>query len=447
MSIYIPLAAKYRPQKFSDVIGQDITIKIITNGLQKNRLGAAMLFSGTRGVGKTTIARILAKAFRCENSNPEPCCKCESCIEFSKNNQIDVIEIDAASNTSVDDVREIIESCRYKPTTGKFKVFIIDEVHMLSKSAFNALLKTLEEPPEHVKFLLATTETHKIPETILSRVLKFDLKKIDVNLITQYLSSICNQENIIANLEVLSLIAKAAEGSIRDGLSILDQAINMADGNELSAVYVKAMLNFSEDVDIVDLLNLIISANVKSSIMKYRDIIKSDVSCEQIASILLDYIHALTCIKTDVEIIEHTISDELMPKIRSISKDISIAALSRMWQMLIRGIGEITICERPEIVLEMIIMRIAYASGLPDLQDIINGSSTPKCCDASKNDLSVNKINSTADKEISNGFSENLKHTIELNTDTNINLNVSTHNALFEEAVKMFPSAKFNAEG
>jgi DNA polymerase-3 subunit gamma/tau len=190
------LATKYRPQKFSDIIGQDMTVKIITKGLMKNRLGSALLFSGTRGIGKTTLARILAKAWRCENradTDPEPCCQCMSCRNFLRGDQIDVVEIDAASNTGIDDVREIIESSRYAPTFGKFKIFIVDEVHMLSKSAFNALLKTLEEPPAHVKFLFATTETYKIPETVMSRVLKFDLKKsrygIDDSVSIVYLQS------------------------------------------------------------------------------------------------------------------------------------------------------------------------------------------------------------------------------------------------------------------
>jgi DNA polymerase-3 subunit gamma/tau len=252
MSHYIPLATKYRPQKFSQVVGQDITVRIITRGMQKNRLGSALLFAGTRGVGKTTIARILAKALRCTHSDPEPCGKCESCLGFLRDNQIDVIEIDAASNTGVEDVREIIESCRYRPTTGQYKIFIIDEVHMLSKSAFNALLKTLEEPPEHVKFLMATTETHKIPETILSRVLRFDLKRVDQDLIAQYLSTICNQEDISANADALSLIARAADGSIRDSLSILDQAINLAEGNRIDLQDVKDLLNFAEDADLIE---------------------------------------------------------------------------------------------------------------------------------------------------------------------------------------------------
>ncbi|MDR2158268.1 MAG: DNA polymerase III subunit gamma/tau [Holosporaceae bacterium] len=378
MNAYIPLATKYRPQRFSDVIGQDMTLKIITRGIQKNRLGQSLLFSGTRGIGKTTIARIVAKAFRCENhteDDPEPCCRCESCLNFAKGNQIDVIEIDAASNTSVDDVREIIESSKYRPTIGKFKIFIIDEVHMLSKSAFNALLKTLEEPPPHVKFLFATTETYKIPETIMSRVLKFDLKRIDVDLIAQYLSSVCNQEKIAANAEALALIARAADGSIRDSLSILDQAINISENNELSLQNVKDMLNISDDDDLIDLLNLIFSADIKSTVKKYREIIKNNVSCGKIINALMDYIHALTCIKTNVPTLESIVSEDLLPKLKKLSEKISLASASKIWQMLVKGMEELKFCERPEIVLEMILIRIAYASELPDLQELIKNIS------------------------------------------------------------------------
>ncbi|MDR2781242.1 MAG: DNA polymerase III subunit gamma/tau [Holosporaceae bacterium] len=376
MAVYIPLATKYRPQKFSEVIGQDIVVKIITRGMQKNRLGAAILFSGTRGVGKTTIARILAKAFRCENhadNDPEPCCKCESCLNFLRGNQIDVVEIDAASNTSVDDVREIIESSRYKPTIGEFKIFIIDEVHMLSKSAFNALLKTLEEPPPHVKFLFATTETYKIPETVMSRVLKFDLKRIDADLIAQYLSSVCNRENIAASAEALALIARAADGSIRDSLSILDQAINLSVGSELSASDVKDMLNISDDNDAVELLDLLFSANAKNAITKYREIVKGNAIGTKIINSLVDYIHVLTCIKANIPPLEVVVSDDLMPKLMKLAEKISLAAVSRIWQMLLKGMEELKFCERPDVVLEMLLIRITYASGLPDLQELISG--------------------------------------------------------------------------
>lgn len=404
MSVYIPLATKYRPQRFADVIGQDITVKIIMNGMMKNRLGAAMLFSGTRGVGKTTIARIVAKAFRCEHSTPEPCGKCESCQSFANGSQIDVIEIDAASNTGVDDVREIIESCRYKPTTGKFKIFIIDEVHMLSNSAFNALLKTLEEPPEHVKFLMATTETYKIPETILSRVLKFDLKRIETDVLAQHLSTICNQENVVANADVLTAIAKAADGSIRDSLSILDQVINISDKNEISMDDVRNILGISDESDIIDLVKLILVSNVKAAVQKFRNILTSDISCEKVANTILDYIYALTCIKSDIELPNGTIQSDLIEKLRLLAQNVSLPALTRMWQMLLRGIEEIKMCDRPEIVLEMMLIRITYASGLPDLQDIITGNNdVSSYCDGkseNKTGIDVNNIGSNATNNI-----------------------------------------------
>lgn len=422
MSVYIPLATKYRPQRFADVIGQDITVKIIMNGMIKNRLGAAMLFSGTRGIGKTTIARIVAKAFRCEKSNPEPCGKCASCLSFSNGSQIDVIEIDAASNTGVDDVREIIESCKYKPTTGKYKIFIIDEVHMLSNSAFNALLKTLEEPPEHVKFLMATTETYKIPETILSRVLKFDLKRIDANVLAQHLSTICNQENVIAGADVLMAIAKAADGSIRDSLSILDQVINITDKNEISIDDVRNILGMSDESDIVELLKLILSSNVKLAVHKLREILTENILCEKIANTILDYIHAITCIKNNIELQNGEMAENVLPQLKTIAKNVSLPALTRIWQMLIRGMKEIKMCDRPEIVLEMIIVRIAYASGLPDLVDIINGNEI------------ANKVSEIA-AEKEKVPAQDLK---EVKSPENI---ASSASSLVDEALKMFPDA------
>ncbi|MDR1334908.1 MAG: DNA polymerase III subunit gamma/tau, partial [Holosporaceae bacterium] len=362
MSYYVPLATKYRPQKFSQVVGQDIVVRIITQGMLKNRLGSAMLFAGTRGVGKTTIARILAKAFRCANSDPEPCGKCESCLDFLRGGQIDVIEIDAASNTGVEDVREIIESCRYKPTTGQFKIFIIDEVHMLSRSAFNALLKTLEEPPEHVKFLMATTEIHKIPETILSRVLRFDLKRVGRDLIAQYLSSICNQENISVSVDALAIIAGAADGSIRDGLSILDQVINIGNGSRIDLQDVRDLLNFSKDADLIELLQFIFSSDVKAAVLKYREIMKGDVSAESVVNTLLDYVHALSLKKTSVDLGDNILDDAVISQLNRLESKVSLPALSRLWQMLLKGLEELRFCDHQNIVLEMIIIRIAHVS-------------------------------------------------------------------------------------
>lgn len=420
--MYIPLATKYRPQKFADVVGQDIVVKILTRGIQKDRLGAALLFAGTRGVGKTTLARIVAKSLRCEGrdpNDPEPCCKCRACLEFLHNSQMDVIEIDAASNTSVDDVREIIENCRYKPTTGKYKIFIIDEVHMLSKSAFNALLKTLEEPPEHVKFLFATTETYKVPETILSRVLRFDLKNLEPGLIAQHLSAICNQEGISAEAEALALVAKAANGSVRDSLSILDQAIDMADNNSLTLDNVRDMLNVTDDSDTADLLEIIIHGNVKAAIEKYRSLISAGAEPSGLINVLMDFVHALACIKSNVG------TSVTINKLKELAQNVSLAALSKIWQMLIKGSEELKFCDRPEIVLEMIIMRICYAAPLPDLdvivKQIMNGKGQPS--PATKKDnfshVGVSLSTTEAKKEASD--------------DNDLSL---------DDAMKMFPGAK-----
>ncbi|MBE6447100.1 MAG: DNA polymerase III subunit gamma/tau [Alphaproteobacteria bacterium] len=372
--MYIPLATKYRPQKFSDVVGQDIVVKILSKAVQKDRVGHAILFSGTRGVGKTTLARILAKSLRCEkrqSSESDPCCKCQSCQNFSKDSQIDVIEIDAASNTGVDDVREIIESCRYRPSSGMYKIFIIDEVHMLSKSAFNALLKTLEEPPPHVKFLLATTETYKVPETILSRVMRLDLKNVDENVIAQYLSSICNQEGIVAGADVLNLIARAANGSIRDSISILDQAINMLDNNMLILSDIQEMLGFTDDKVMVGLFASVLSGNLKESIIQYRKIIASGGSPEVIVSRLMDYVHLASCMKSQIELLPDVVLSDCESEFRRIVEKTSLAVLTRIWQMLVKGSYELKFTDRPELVVEMLLMRISYSSDIPDLYQII----------------------------------------------------------------------------
>lgn len=410
--MYVPLANKYRPQKFADVVGQDIAVKILTKAILKDRVGHSILFTGTRGVGKTTLARILAKTLRCENRQPneyEPCGKCESCLNFSKDNQIDVIEIDAASNTGVDDVREIIESCRYKPTTGKYKIFIIDEVHMLSKSAFNALLKTLEEPPEHVKFLMATTEIYKIPETILSRVLRFDLKNVDSVLIAQYLSTICNQENISVGAEALSLVARFANGSIRDSLSILDQILNVADNNSLTAKQVREILCVSDDNDLLELFELIMSSNLKDSVKKYREIISNDVSAKTVLVRMMDFVYFATCAKTNLKIPEKTLPEESENKLQKIAQNVTLSSLSRIWQMLVKGADELRICDRQEIALEMMIIRIIYASNFPDLNEFLKK-------------LKTNSFATSEDRDITSQTSE--------------------PTSLLAEAMKSFPNAK-----
>lgn len=411
--MYVPLATKYRPQKFSDVVGQDIVVKILMRGLQKDRLGSALLFAGTRGVGKTTLARILAKAWCCNNrQDGEPCCKCESCVEFARGGQIDVLEIDAASNTGVDDVREIIESSRYLPTSSKYKIFIIDETHMLSKSAFNALLKTLEEPPAHAKFLMATTEPHKIPDTVLSRVLRFDLRSLDAELIAQHLSSICNKERIPIPAESLALIADSADGSVRDALSLLDQAANLVENDSIQTKDLLDMLHMSDDTEILTLLKLLLAKNTQGAIQQYRKILNDACTPANILETLMNYIHILTCLQLNVEPRKNMANEHIVRQLQDECSSVSAPALSRIWQLLVKGAEEINIGERADVLLEMILIRIIYATTLPDLRDILhnNAKNSPQNT-LSKTEAQDLPINSVSD-------------------------------SLLEKAHKMFPNAK-----
>lgn len=377
MSVYIPLARRYRPKKFSEVVGQDIVVKILSQALENGRLGSAILLNGTRGIGKTTIARILAKIIRCENPKLDACGECQPCKEFDSNN-MDVLEMDAASHTSVDDIREIIDSCKYLPSTGKYKVFIIDEVHMLSKSAFNALLKTLEEPPAHVKFIFATTELYKIPETILSRCLRFDLKRIDVNLLTQFLANVCAKEGVKFEEGAIRLIGKAANGSIRDSLSILEQAINVSD-SELVETQIREMLGGMSYSDALELLRKILDSDAKSAVSMVRTAILGGTSPGEVINTIMNLVHKMTCLRVGANyfgdcVLQH--DDEL--SISILAKSMPISRLSTLWQMLNHGANENHDTSNKAIALEMLIIRLCYAASIPDLAEIIEGKSKPK---------------------------------------------------------------------
>ena len=265
---YKVLARKYRPQKFRDLVGQDLLVEILTSAITNKRVAHAYILTGVRGVGKTTTARLIAMSINCqkrEEVDPEPCGNCDSCNSTGIDSNLDVIEMDAASNTGVDDVREIIDNVKYKPVIGNYKIFIIDEVHMLSKSAFNALLKTLEEPPEHVKFIFATTEVKKIPITVLSRCQRFDLLRIENNTLLRHLSNIVKKENIDIDKDAISLIVRSADGSIRDGLSLLDQAITNQN-IKIDAKSISNMLGLAEREKILDLLEKILKGEASESI-------------------------------------------------------------------------------------------------------------------------------------------------------------------------------------
>jgi len=268
---YRVLARKYRPQTFADLIGQEALVRTISNAIAKNRLAQAYILTGIRGIGKTTSARIIARALNCVGADgqggmtPQPCGVCKHCTDIANDCHVDVIEIDAASNTGVDNVREIIEGAKYNPLSARYKIYIIDEVHMLSKSAFNALLKTLEEPPERLKFIFATTEIRKVPVTILSRCQRFDLRRIEAEMLCDYFKTILEKEDVTAETEAVALIAKAADGSVRDGLSLLDQAIAHGDGM-VKTEDVKRMLGIFDKTQLFDLYEKLMKGQVKESL-------------------------------------------------------------------------------------------------------------------------------------------------------------------------------------
>ncbi len=360
---YRVLARKYRPQKFKDLVGQDLTVQILTNAIINNRLAHAYLLTGVRGVGKTTTARIIAMSINCQNreqNNSEPCGNCDSCKAIRLDSNLDVIEMDAASNTGVEDIREIIDNVKYKPIIGKYKIFIIDEVHMLSKSAFNALLKTLEEPPEHVKFIFATTEIKKIPITVLSRCQRFDLLRIENKILNNHLVNIINKEKIDIDNSAISLIVRAADGSIRDGLSLLDQAISNQN-LKIDTKTVAAMLGLAEREKIFDLLEKILEGNSIEALKLYKNLYNLGADVIMIFDELINVIHFLTQIK-----ITPSIKDDIyIPEIERsrgliLSSNISLNNLNIIWQILFKGFQELQTGFHLFQHGEMLILRIIY---------------------------------------------------------------------------------------
>ena len=331
---YEVLARKWRPKSFESLVGQDNTVQALSNALDNDRLHHAYLFTGTRGVGKTTIARILAKSLNCEQGiSSKPCQKCSTCSDIDKGRFIDLIEVDAASNTQVDNMRDLLENSQYAPTSGRFKVYIIDEVHMLSKSAFNAMLKTLEEPPSHVKFILATTDPKKIPVTVISRCLQFNLKQMTAENISGYLKDILKEEKINAEDEGLDIIAKAAHGSMRDALSILDQGIAYS-GVEISTKKIISMLGTIDDTFLVSILNALVESN-GSEIMRLskemnQKSISFDLALEELARLIYK-------ISTH-QIISDSLNDSSLNKeIKKLSTLLTAESLQLSYQIAING--------------------------------------------------------------------------------------------------------------
>ena len=369
---YRVLARKYRPKNFSDLIGQEALVRTLTNAFTTGRIAQGYMLTGVRGIGKTTTARLIARALNYPNGPtmdmPEMTGGCEAILE---SRHIDVIEMDAASNTGVDNMREIIDSVRYAPVQAKYKVYIIDEVHMLSKSAFNALLKTLEEPPPHVKFIFATTEIRKVPVTILSRCQRFDLKRLDAALLMQHYGKIAKLENVEAEDEALRMIARAAEGSVRDGLSLLDQAIAYGDGHVKSAD-VMTMLGLIDRGQVIGLFDAVMAGDAPRMLADVARQYEAGGDPETILTDMADFVHWVTRLKLvpDSAMMDQSRTEEEKTRGADFAKRLGLAHLTRAWQMLLKGISETALSNQPLQAAEMVLIRLAHAANFPSGEDL-----------------------------------------------------------------------------
>jgi DNA polymerase-3 subunit gamma/tau len=377
---YRVLARKYRPQSFGALVGQDAMVQTLANAIRRDRLAHAFLLTGVRGVGKTSTARLIAKALNCIGPDGQggptidPCGLCEPCTAIAEGRHIDVIEMDAASHTGVDDVREIIEAVRYAAVSARYKVYIIDEVHMLSKNAFNALLKTLEEPPAHAKFLFATTEVNKVPVTVLSRCQRFDLRRIPAEQLAAHFADVAQKEGVEVEPEALALIARAAEGSARDGLSILDQAIAHGAGG-VTADQVRAMLGLSDRGAVRRLLGVLLAGDAKGALAAVRDQYDLGVEPSALVRSLLEAVHGITRAKVGGAA-DPAQSAEEREAYADWASRLSYATVHRLWQLLLKGLSEVNSAALPLEAAEMALLRIIHASELPDPADLMQRLST-----------------------------------------------------------------------
>ncbi len=376
MSSYLVLARKYRPQNFDELVGQEVLVTTLSNAIKNNRLHHAYILTGIRGVGKTTTARIIAKTINCSDADAitaaKACGVCDNCCLISSSRHQDVIEIDAASRTGVDDIREIIDSIAYAPVSAKYKIYIIDEVHMLSNNAFNALLKTLEEPPAHVKFIFATTEIRKVPITILSRCQRFDLRRLDESEIIAHLKNILQKENFEADEAALQAIAKMSEGSVRDSLSMLDQALASNNHQKfLPLDVVEKMLGLSNRVQVVEFFEKILSGNFPNAVAAFSEFYAYSSDCSQLLNDLLDVVHKTMSAKLIKDYRLDGYSQFQQEKVREIAQKASLGSLIRIWQILTKSVTEINSFSSPKMAFEVLIAKLCHLVALPDLQNLL----------------------------------------------------------------------------
>jgi len=372
---YQVLARKYRPHTFQDMIGQDVLIRTLTNAINSERIAHAFILTGIRGVGKTTTARIIAKALNCIGTDgngkatPSPCGVCTHCKAISEGRSQDVLEMDAASHTGVGDIREIIENSRYRPVSTRYKVYIIDEVHMLSNSAFNALLKTLEEPPAHVKFIFATTEIRKIPITILSRCQRFDLKRVDISTLYKHFTGVVKKEGYEAEENAIKLIANVSGGSVRDGLSILDQALSLSQGKLIEAT-VREMLGLADVEHIYDLYEHVLKGEIKHALDLATELFAKGADPVLIMQDLLKINHTIAKLKNAESEIE--LAELELKRSKDLAEQLEIPYIARSWQMMLKSLEEMKGAYDPFACFEMALVRLAYAANLPSPEEIIN---------------------------------------------------------------------------
>jgi DNA polymerase-3 subunit gamma/tau len=372
---YRVLARKYRPQRFADLLGQEAMVTTLGNAIRAGRVAQAYLLAGVRGVGKTSTARLIAKALNCVGPDGkggmtiDPCGVCDPCRAIAEGRFIDVIELDAASNTGIDKMRELLDGVPYAPVAGRFKVYIIDEVHQLSTHSFNALLKTLEEPPPHVKFLFATTDVQKLPVTILSRCQRFDLRRIPADMLADHYGSVCRAEGVETDPEALAMIARAAEGSVRDGLSILDQAIAHAGGGSVTASLVADMLGLADRGRVRALMAAVLAGQPAAALQALRELDSLGADPLTVMDDLLDLTHAIAA--TQAGLAPAGRPAEEASDLSAWAQGLGPASVHRLWQLLLKGRGEVKEADRPLQAAEMALLRVTYAAGLPDPAELL----------------------------------------------------------------------------
>lgn len=382
-SNYTVLARKYRSQDFKTLIGQDVLVKTLTTAINTARIAHAYIFTGIRGTGKTSTARILAKALNCLSSDgatASPCGTCENCRAIAAGQHIDVMEIDAASHTGVDNMREILDGAQYRPTNGRYRVYIIDEVHMLSTSAFNALLKTLEEPPAHVIFILATTEIRKVPVTILSRCQRFDLMRVPVDTLKKHFAWVANQEQVELSDAANELLARAADGSVRDGLSLLDQAIAQT-GGHVDEVAVLDMLKRADRGVVVDFMKTVLSGNTAAALDKVDAIYNNGADLSMLLLDMMEWTHWATRMHPSLhagDVTNSPYTADQRNQIREINKTTTLNTLSRIWQVMVAAVPEMQASGNQKQCFDMLIVRMMHVADMPTVAELMKQNDAPR---------------------------------------------------------------------